>query len=200
MKSILRKLLTRRGYTIDQTILIVAIIAILITLIIVTIGWTLLSRTSGSKMGSFTTQLDSAVNTYYGKNHVFPSALSDLNNDGLIGFRNSGGTFYHDIGGSTGVVSMGQVAFTAAQAQALGVGGGAAGTFLVTTFTAVPSAEAQEANKSVDNDDASASGTGWKTGHIYFMANTTTTCSQTPTSQALTTSTVTMCYVGQKVS
>ena len=64
----------KSGYTIDQTILIVAIIAILITLIIVTIGWALLNRTSGTKLGSQLQQMEDAISQFYGKHRMFPTA------------------------------------------------------------------------------------------------------------------------------
>jgi Tfp pilus assembly protein PilE len=62
----------RAGYTIDQTILIVVIISILITLVITTIGWQLINRTSGTKLGSQLSEMETAVSQYYSANKAFP--------------------------------------------------------------------------------------------------------------------------------
>jgi hypothetical protein len=62
----------RDGYTIDQTILIVAIIAILITLVIMTIGWQLINRTSGTKLGSQFKQVEDAITQFYAAQKSFP--------------------------------------------------------------------------------------------------------------------------------
>lgn len=89
----------RQGYTIDQTILIVAIIAILITLVIVTIGWTLLNRTSGTKLASQLGQIDDAIAQFYDTNRAFPTNMAALQNAGLTTFRVSGTTYINDFGG-----------------------------------------------------------------------------------------------------
>jgi Tfp pilus assembly protein PilE len=62
----------RVGYTIDQTILIVVIIAILITLVIVTVGWQLINRTSGTKVASQFTQMEDAISQFYGATRRWP--------------------------------------------------------------------------------------------------------------------------------
>lgn len=54
-----------QGYTIDQTILIVAIIAILVTLIIITVGWNLINKTSGTKLASQLRQIEDANGQFY---------------------------------------------------------------------------------------------------------------------------------------
>ncbi len=67
-----RSLTARSGYTIDQTILIVAIIAILITMIIATIGWQLINRTSGTKLASQLNQVEDSLAQFYGTHRSFP--------------------------------------------------------------------------------------------------------------------------------
>jgi len=69
------------GYTIDQTILIVAVIAILITMIIASVGWDLLSRAGGTKLASHLRQFETGVGQFFAKHAVWP----------------------HQAGGSTGV-------------------------------------------------------------------------------------------------
>ena len=59
------------GYTIDQTILIVAIIAILITLIIASVGWDLLNRTGGTKAASHMRQMEEAAGAFYARNGMW---------------------------------------------------------------------------------------------------------------------------------
>lgn len=190
-------LFNRRGYTIDQTILIVAIIAILITLVIITLGWTLLSRTSGSKLGAFTEQITQAVTTYYSNQHTFPATLSDLDGEGLIKFRKAGNAFYHDIGGSAGTMTLRQVALSVANTNSstLNLGGGA-GTYLVTEFTQVPAAEANEADKGIDG----SVGAG---GH-FIVQDGTTDCTSGANVAAgakkTATKTTTICFIGDKVN
>ncbi|MBI1363769.1 MAG: hypothetical protein GC134_07265 [Proteobacteria bacterium] len=60
------------GYTIDQTILIVAVIAILITMIIASVGWDLLSRAGGTKLASHLRQFETAVGQFFAKHAVWP--------------------------------------------------------------------------------------------------------------------------------
>jgi hypothetical protein len=60
------------GYTIDQTILIVAVIAILITLIIASVGWDLLNRTSGTKLASYLKQIEESNGGFYARQGVWP--------------------------------------------------------------------------------------------------------------------------------
>lgn len=65
------------GYTIDQTILIVAVIAILITMIIGSVGWDLLSRAGGTKLVSHLKQFEQANGTFFSTHTVWPhEALS----------------------------------------------------------------------------------------------------------------------------
>ena len=66
------------GYTIDQTILIVAVIAVLITLIIASVGWDLLNRTSGTKFASYLKQIEEANGAFYARQGVWPhTAVAD---------------------------------------------------------------------------------------------------------------------------
>ena len=62
----------QRGYTIDQTILIVAVIAILVTMIIGSVGWDLLSRASGTKLSSHLKQIETANGQFFATHAVWP--------------------------------------------------------------------------------------------------------------------------------
>ncbi|MFT7432793.1 MAG: hypothetical protein ACI9TY_000414 [Alphaproteobacteria bacterium] len=74
MKTMNFKQMMRKsaGYTIDQTILIVAVIAILITLIIASVGWDLLNRTSGTKFASYLKQIEESNGAFYARQGVWP--------------------------------------------------------------------------------------------------------------------------------
>ena len=66
------------GYTLDQTILIVAIIAILITLIVATIGWELLNRAGGTKLASQFRQIEDANGLFFASHGVWPHAAVEI--------------------------------------------------------------------------------------------------------------------------
>jgi len=72
LNRLVRRMLSNKGYTIDQTILIVAIIAILITLIIVTVGWQLINRTSGTKAAAQVRQVEDANGQFFSAQRVWP--------------------------------------------------------------------------------------------------------------------------------
>lgn len=66
------------GYTIDQTILVVAVIAILITLIIASVGWDLITRASGAKLASYLTQVEQAGGSFYGRHGMWMDTALDV--------------------------------------------------------------------------------------------------------------------------
>lgn len=80
MRQLPNRFSATAGYTIDQTILIVAVIAILITMIIASVGWDLLSRAGGTKLASHLRQFETGVGQFFSKHSVWP----------------------HEAGGSTG--------------------------------------------------------------------------------------------------
>jgi type II secretory pathway pseudopilin PulG len=191
----------RQGYTIDQTILIVAIIAILITLIITTIGWTLLTRTTGNKLASYMTQMDTAINSFYNDNRRFPTTT-----DGIAAFQTAGLTkfrqvvtgtvtsFRHEIGGPNGTVRL----INPATSTAAIPGGGVATDqpHIVIEFTGIPLAEANQADMSMDGVASNSA------GRVYTSNDTTcdATGAITPVATAAGATTVTVCYVAQRVS
>lgn len=152
------------GYTIDQTILIVAIIAILVTLIIITIGWQLINRTSGAKLAAQLRQVEDANGQFFSANRVWPHlSYTGSNNNttniralagtitytaGLVGttknyipgLRDNGTNVTHNFS-STGVVTMAPITTPFAQLQ---------GNYLVVQFSAVPMTEAREAELAID--------------------------------------------------
>lgn len=72
------------GYTLDQTILIVAIIAILITLIVASVGWDLLSRAGGTKLASYLKQIENANGLFFSTHGMWPDDA--LATTGATGF------------------------------------------------------------------------------------------------------------------
>lgn len=60
------------GYTIDQTILIVAVIAILVTMIIGSVGWDLLTRAGGTKLQSHLVQFENAAGSFFSQYGLWP--------------------------------------------------------------------------------------------------------------------------------
>ena len=86
MKNNLKRI---AGYTIDQTILIVAVIAVLITLIISSVGWDLLNRASGTKLASYFKQIEDANGQFYAKMGVWVHDAMDQT--GVAARRNAEG-------------------------------------------------------------------------------------------------------------
>jgi type II secretory pathway pseudopilin PulG len=187
---------SRQGYTIDQTILIVAIIAILITLVIITIGWTLLTRTTGNKLASYMTQMDTAINSFYNDNRRFPATgdgIAAFQTAGLTKFRQDT-TFRHEIGGPDGTVRL---INPAASLAAVPGGGVATGQpHIVIEFTEVPLAEANQADISMDGV------AGFNIGRVYTTQSTCEdgTNMRAPAAAAAGSIDVTVCYVAQRVS
>jgi Tfp pilus assembly protein PilE len=81
-----------RGYTIDQTILIVAIIAILITLVIVTVAWTLIGRTSSTKLTAQLKQIEGASGEFFATYGEWPqNSYTGTQNNVLSALALTGG-------------------------------------------------------------------------------------------------------------
>ncbi len=82
------------GYTIDQTILIIAIIAILITIIIATVGWDLLQRAGGAKVASHLRQVEGAIGEFYSRHELWPheaqAAPTNANNARILNVASVG--------------------------------------------------------------------------------------------------------------
>ncbi len=94
-RRILKKnLLAQPGYTLDQTILIIAIIAILITLIILTVGWSFINRASGTRLANQLGDMKDAVSGYFGQHKQWPAGIvSNPTNDAaaLAGYNDKNG-------------------------------------------------------------------------------------------------------------
>ncbi len=164
----LRTIRNTQGYTIDQTILIVAIIAILVTMIIITVGWNLINKSSGTKLASQFRQIEDAVGQFYSTYRVWPQASYT----GTVNATNTAGALTGNTPG-TGYVSQvtaigarnflpGFLSTTSGVSHTMGSGGSITmsaltnpfgelqGQYLVVQFGAVPLTEAQEADMAVD--------------------------------------------------
>lgn len=166
------KFATQRGYTIDQTILIVAVIAILITMIIASVGWDILTRASGTRVASHLKQFEQANGQFFAANAAWPHEASVNTNEDVV-FRvllgdtdslqapyqgdadnppknflpayslpDGGGAVRHNFGAG-GEITMGT-----------GTLGGQ--TYLVIRMEGVPVSEYLAANKNIDGEDKKA--------------------------------------------
>jgi len=111
LKNLAKQLRRNEGYTLDQTILIVAIIAILVTLIIITVGWTILNRASGTKLAAQFRQVEDANNQFYAQwrqwpQDVFstpPTSAKDGNIVALSGLTPTGASLNSSIADAGGL-------------------------------------------------------------------------------------------------
>ncbi|MFZ2586546.1 MAG: hypothetical protein WAZ18_00250 [Alphaproteobacteria bacterium] len=201
------------GYTIDQTILIVAIIAILVTLIIISVGWQLINRTSGTKLASQFKQIEDANGSFYSSFRVWVDeaytapATGAVNNilalagvattwqqtvplaqrrNFIPGFRINGTTNVQHNFSSGGILSM----------QRLTNPFGLTGEYFVVQFTGVPFSEVEEAESAIDagKDDTLRD---YDAGRV--VASTGASCLAATVASPATTATapgvlVTVCY------
>jgi Tfp pilus assembly protein PilE len=212
--------LNRQGYTIDQTILIVAIIAILITLIIITIGWQLINRTSGTKLGSQLKQVEDAVTQFYAAQRVFPhqafatapTAPATGNMLVLAAVTPAGATLLPTIQAANlsnllagfrinTNVSLrnsygGDISMLPATVNTW-TSAPAANTYLVLQFAQVPLSDAQEADRAIDGQP------GGDTGRLVYSNTSCLPASAGGAVGAVTTGTnptVFACYVASAIN
>jgi hypothetical protein len=219
MKQLTKLMANRHGYTIDQTILIVAIIAILITLIIVTIGWQLINRTSGTKLGSQFRQIEDANGQFYSAQRMWPHQAIDTPTSANIalalanalpssvawnasvnqnelrnllpGFANAGGGLVHNYGNGGSILMM------PGTVGAWGVTG--SNEYAVVQFTDMPVSEAREADRAIDGTEDAAH------GRLVYQPNTSDCLPATPGAAASgpgavgNASTVNVCYAANTV-
>lgn len=171
----------REGYTIDQTILIVAIIAILITLIIITIGWQLINRTSGTKLGSQLKQVEDSITQFYAANKVFPdqafTATPTIAQTAVVLTGNTAGlttlpsiqatNLSNFLGGFRTTGTAGSSVLNNSYGGTINImrgdptnftGSPAGRQYLVVEFTQVPLSDAQEADRAIDNAMSNSAG------------------------------------------
>lgn len=206
-----------RGYTIDQTILIVAIIAILVTIIIISVGWSLLNKASGSKLASQLRQVEDAAGQFYAEHRMWPHqaitapdaaanirALSGIptaawqpgivvvNVKNLIpGFRSDGTSTNHTFSNG-GTVKLLDGSPNAAENTAV------PGTnkYLIVEFSDVPVAEIESADLAIDGVSDNQKGR---------LVYSTSTClpgsagAAMPTTTNTTTGSAFVCYLANLI-
>lgn len=161
------------GYTIDQTILIVAVIAILVTMIVGSVGWDLLTRAGSTKLQSHLVQFENAAGLFFSQYSMWPHQASATPADGNVNFRTlidetalqpamqGSGQFRNYLPAyvvDAGVVNHPFGAGTGAVTLDTDVDGGQ--TYVVFEMTAVPAEEFNRADDSIDGR------LGFQTGRI----------------------------------
>lgn len=184
MKLTFNRLFSRmssnKGYTIDQTILIVAIIAILITLVIVTVGWQLINRSSGTKVGAQLKQVEDANGQFFSTQHAWPQQALAAGNPTAAQMMNilvqdsvGTGLAYASNIDTTQLTNMLPGFKVAGGAVYHGFGSGTSGVIteqvnrmsatstdyrIVVQFAGVPLAQALEADHSIDSEENAVTG------------------------------------------
>lgn len=206
------------GYTIDQTILIVAIIAILVTLIIITVGWNLINKASGTKLASQLRQIEDATGQFYAAYRIWPhqagaagATLSATNTpralagdatvavNTIVTSSPSGRRNYIPGFRNAGATGL-QHNFGTGGAilmNTLATPFGNPGTYLVVQFTNVPFSEVQQAEWAIDGE----ANQNYATGRVV-ASNSGTNCNiVAPTATTATTGStlVNVCYAANLV-
>lgn len=194
-------MLNTAGYTIDQTILIVAIIAILVTLIIISVGWQLINKTSGTKLASQFKQIEDANGLFYSTFRVWPdesySAPAASASANMLALAGTGVTYRATVPAAQqrNFVSGFRINGTTNIQHNFGSGGAVTmqrdtnpfslqGTMFVIQFDGVPFSEAVTAEEAVD---VGANGTAdYATGRITAVTsgNCVTGTAGTPATSA----------------
>lgn len=152
------------GFTLDQTILVVAVIAILATIIISSVAWEVLTKANSTKLTAHLNQIGESVGQYYQDTHgsggtsvgpyVWPTKASDLEAY-LAGYSKAGNNLNTPLGGSTLAV----LSFTTPVEQKLSAsgntGGGACASsdndcYMTVQITNIPLQEVEAANEAID--------------------------------------------------
>lgn len=188
-QRLLNRMLSNKGYTIDQTILIVAIIAILITLVIVTVGWQLINRAGGTKAGAQLKQVEDANGQFFSAQRVWPHQALTTNTPGvnmaaLVNNAIPAGQWQGNVNqaelrnllpgfkvtgtGTTAVVShnFGNGGAITQQANTYPTTAGVGTDVrLVVQFAGVPLADAKEADRAIDGAE------GFDTGRVVYSSS-----------------------------
>lgn len=167
------------GYTIDQTVLIVAIIAILVTIIILSVGLSLLNKAGGSKLASQFNQIEDANSQFFANFKVWPvDAKASASVNESIAFLKGAPAITGMVSAVTGTEYVDQLpGFSYAASATAGAAGttthnmgsggvivmqknvisaannpaATAGTAIVVQFQSVPLADAKAADLAIDN-------------------------------------------------
>jgi type II secretory pathway pseudopilin PulG len=181
LKQMLKMVRSSKGYTLDQTILIIAIIAILVTLIILTVGWSLINRASGTRLASQIGNVQDALGNYYGDVKQWPKSTTDdpaHTAAALAGFNDSNGSTKNYIAGLTTAASgvshnlnsqtYRAVSIYQVPGSATAWTGPAGTTYEVVEFQNVAGSDFTNADNAIDSGD------GGQAGSLRIIAATGT--------------------------
>ena len=150
------------GYTIDQTILIVAVIAILVTMIIGSVGWDLLSRAGGTKLQSHLVQMENSAGSFFAQYGLWPTDVTADGQNAMLALIRDDTSWTGGFSPDPGEFRTYLAAYDPGSATAVRHPFGAGGevtietetqngqTYLVYTLTNVPSREYMNAEKGID--------------------------------------------------
>lgn len=215
----MQKIQKNLGYTIDQTILIVAIIAILITLIIATVGWDLINRAGGTKLAAQMRQIEDAAGQFYAQHQVWPHQATTSGNNWIAqarvlgntgtgytlnsnvdttemknlisGFTDDGTNMLHNFGAGGEILMAVNTAPTAA---AIGTN-----QYFIAQFANVPINEAEEADEAIDGEIDPISGRFFYRASGDCARNSSTASAPGGAVIAAGTATVTACYAANLI-
>lgn len=143
------------GFTLDQTILVVAVIAILATIIISSVAWSVLSKANATKIAAHLTQIGDAIGNYYRDNdHQWPETAQDLKAY-LGSYAKSGSNdLITPFGTSSNpaVLSIDTVSKNTGKSLSTGniCSGGEIDCYIVLKISNMPVEDLKEANESID--------------------------------------------------
>jgi hypothetical protein len=222
----LQKVRRNGGYTIDQTILIVAIIAILVTMVILTVGWNIINKASGTKLASQFKQIEDASGQFYAQHRTWPhraytapAATAALNIAALANHTaitawapNIVATQRRNLISGIQVSAAGQATHSFANTgnitmqanTAVAWGLNAANIYYIVQFADIPISEARNADEGIDNTADATADVGAATGRLVYG---TSTCQNAtvngaapaPAAPAAGTNTVFVCYAANLI-
>jgi type II secretory pathway pseudopilin PulG len=148
------------GFTLDQTILVVAVIAILATIIISSVAWEVLSRANSTKLTAHMDQISDAIGQYYQDDHgsgkyTWPANAAALA-PYLAGYTDNGsGNLLTPFGSSSNrsiltLNTTGKVLSSAGSTGGSNCAGGELDCYFTITLTNIQAQELEIANETID--------------------------------------------------
>jgi len=156
------------GFTLDQTILVVAVIAVLATIIISSVAWNVLSKANATKINAHLQQVTDAIGNFYqdgdGVNlNVWPQDAEDIGrylagynvsgNNLITPFGTSSATSVLALQGGTNTDNSDHQGFrlsTAGTAATACPASGGLDCYITVTITNLQAQEVIQANESID--------------------------------------------------
>tara|TARA_Y100001960_G_C14596461_1_gene788398 strand:- start:277 stop:864 length:588 start_codon:yes stop_codon:yes gene_type:complete len=148
------------GFTLDQTILVVAVIAILATIIISSVAWEVLTKANSTKLTAHLNQIGESVGQYYQDTHPTEGPYIWPDNAGkleayLAGYSKDGNNLNTPLGGSTLAVLSFPSTYEQKLSASGNTGGGACSSsdndcYITVQITNIPLQEVEAANEAID--------------------------------------------------